>query len=169
MKIFNPNAQGVTTGFGVPTAGTSGQVLRKVDATDYNTEWVNANQVTNILYGETAIPSIPSIGTTAVDLVSFTLPAAGTYRVTYIVRGDVSSATGVPVIFLSDNSNVLVANGEALVSFGTVGQSVTTQTSYVTITTSATYKIRAACFTSGLLGILNDSGGRSKVTWEKIA
>jgi len=30
-----------TSGFGIPTGGTSGQVLAKIDGTDYNTEWVN--------------------------------------------------------------------------------------------------------------------------------
>jgi hypothetical protein len=28
-----------TSGFGVPTGGTSGQILQKVDGTNYNTEW----------------------------------------------------------------------------------------------------------------------------------
>ena len=41
MKVYNPNAIGVTTGFGVPTGGTSGQVLQKVNATNYNTQWVD--------------------------------------------------------------------------------------------------------------------------------
>ena len=39
-------------GQGVPTGGTAGQVLAKVDSTDYNTEWVNqtggaTNEITN--------------------------------------------------------------------------------------------------------------------------
>jgi hypothetical protein len=168
MRVDNPSSIGTSTGFGIPTGGTTGQVIQKVDGTNYNTRWTSTSGLTNIVYGETSIPSTTAIGTTAVDLVSFTLPTAGTYRITYVVRGDVSSSTGVPVIFLSDNSNVLVPNGESLVSFGIIGQSVTTQISYVTITTSTTYKIRAACFTSGLLGISNDTAGRSKVVWEKI-
>lgn len=43
MKVYNPNAIGVTTGFGMPTGGTSGQLLQKVNATNYNTEWRNTN------------------------------------------------------------------------------------------------------------------------------
>lgn len=31
-----------TDGVGVPTGGTAGQILAKVDATDYNTEWIDA-------------------------------------------------------------------------------------------------------------------------------
>lgn len=39
MEIDSPNASGVISGFGVPTGGTSGQVLRKIDSNNYNTEW----------------------------------------------------------------------------------------------------------------------------------
>lgn len=41
MKIDSPNATGITTGFGVPTGGTSGQVLQKTNNTNYGTQWVN--------------------------------------------------------------------------------------------------------------------------------
>lgn len=41
MKVYNPNAIGATTGFGVPTGGTSGQVLQKINSTNYNTQWVD--------------------------------------------------------------------------------------------------------------------------------
>lgn len=41
MKVYNPNAIGVTTGFGVPTGGTSGQLLQKLDGTNYNTQWID--------------------------------------------------------------------------------------------------------------------------------
>ena len=30
-----------TSGYGVPLGGTSGQVLSKIDGTNYNTQWVN--------------------------------------------------------------------------------------------------------------------------------
>jgi hypothetical protein len=46
MKIYNPEALGQLSGFGVPTAGTSGQVLQKVDGTNYNTQWTTAKSVT---------------------------------------------------------------------------------------------------------------------------
>lgn len=47
MDIYNPSAIGVTAGFGVPTGGTSGQILQKVDGTNYNTQWQNAS-ATNV-------------------------------------------------------------------------------------------------------------------------
>jgi hypothetical protein len=46
MRIDLPTAVGTSTGFGVPTAGTSGQVLQKVDGTNYNTQWSDAKTVT---------------------------------------------------------------------------------------------------------------------------
>ena len=36
-----PQGPAGTNGQGVPTGGTAGQVLAKINATDYNTEWVN--------------------------------------------------------------------------------------------------------------------------------
>lgn len=42
MDIYNPSAIGVTAGFGIPTGGTSGQVLQKVDGTNYNTQWASS-------------------------------------------------------------------------------------------------------------------------------
>lgn len=40
MKIYNPQLSGISTGFGIPIAGTSGQVLSKVDSDNYDTQWV---------------------------------------------------------------------------------------------------------------------------------
>ena len=38
-----PQGETGATGAGVPTGGTTGQVLAKVDGTDYNTTWVDAS------------------------------------------------------------------------------------------------------------------------------
>jgi hypothetical protein len=49
MKIHKPTGIGINSGFGVPTAGTSGQILAKVNSTNYNTQWVdNGAQATYI-------------------------------------------------------------------------------------------------------------------------
>lgn len=37
-----PQGQTGATGQGVPQGGTAGQILAKIDGTDYNTEWINA-------------------------------------------------------------------------------------------------------------------------------
>jgi hypothetical protein len=41
MEIENPRLIGTSQGFGIPTAGTSGQILQKVDGANYNTQWVD--------------------------------------------------------------------------------------------------------------------------------
>lgn len=59
-------------GQGIPTGGTAGQVLAKVDGTDYNTEWVNqtggsgpTNEITNT---EPSSPSITDPSTYSVSV-----------------------------------------------------------------------------------------------------
>lgn len=44
-----PGADG-TDGVGVPAGGTTGQVLAKIDATNYNTEWVDPAPVLAAVY-----------------------------------------------------------------------------------------------------------------------
>lgn len=50
MKIDSPNATGVIAGFGVPTGGTSGQILQKVNSTNYNTRWVDKDANTGLIW-----------------------------------------------------------------------------------------------------------------------
>jgi hypothetical protein len=40
-NIKGPAGTNGTNGVGVPVAGTTGQILAKIDATDYNTEWID--------------------------------------------------------------------------------------------------------------------------------
>lgn len=39
MDIYNPSAIGVSSGFGIPTGGTSGQYLMKNSSTNFDTVW----------------------------------------------------------------------------------------------------------------------------------
>lgn len=50
MKIDSPNASGIISGFGVPTGGTSGQVLQKTSNTNYGTQWVTPSTSTRYAY-----------------------------------------------------------------------------------------------------------------------
>jgi hypothetical protein len=43
MEIDSPNAIGTSTGFGIPLSGTAGQILAKIDNTNYNTQWIDAS------------------------------------------------------------------------------------------------------------------------------
>lgn len=51
-----------TNGVGVPTGGTAGQVLSKIDGTDYNTEWKDESSIT-----ETDVATIQNTTTTESD------------------------------------------------------------------------------------------------------
>lgn len=69
MKIDSPNATGIIGGFGIPTGGTSGQILQKVNNTNYNTQWVDKDANTGLIwngriYGSPANMSGASIGGT---------------------------------------------------------------------------------------------------------
>jgi len=46
MKIDNPILLGQSSGFGIPAAGSSGQVLTKIDGTSYNTQWSDVKVAT---------------------------------------------------------------------------------------------------------------------------
>jgi hypothetical protein len=69
MKIDNPILLGQSSGFGIPTAGTSGQVLTKINSTDYNTRWSDAKSVTYNI--------VESCGTTWVNLGRWTTTQTG--------------------------------------------------------------------------------------------
>ena len=133
----------------------------------------NGSQVTgvptNIRYLETEIPSQIGIGQTPVDLVSFTLPEVGTYRVTQIIRGDVGSTESIPIAYLTNNSNVMVPKSEVIISYRIVAQSTVAQINYITTTTAnEVYKSRAQCKNVGTIAISTDENGRSKVIWERV-
>lgn len=70
MKIDSPNATGTISGFGIPTGGTSGQILQKVNNTNYNTQWVDKDANTGLIwngriYGSPANMTGASIGGSA--------------------------------------------------------------------------------------------------------
>jgi hypothetical protein len=64
--VFNftiPRGDTGATGAGVPTGGTTGQVLSKINATDYNTQWITPNAGTVTAVTATA-PVLSSLGAT---------------------------------------------------------------------------------------------------------
>jgi hypothetical protein len=100
MEIENPRLIGTSQGFGVPTAGTSGQILQKVDGTDYNTEWIDPFNVPTVIFarnisaqtiGSNVIPT--TVLTNWTNVISqngaewnqatglFTATKAGTYQI----------------------------------------------------------------------------------------
>ena len=73
MKIDNPILLGEAAGFGIPAAGTSGQVLRKVDGTNYNTQWADNG--------------LPAGGTSGQSLVKNSTTSGDASWVNYIPTG----------------------------------------------------------------------------------
>ena len=83
-------------GVGVPTGGTTGQVLAKASSTDYDTEWVNAGggggavssvngQTGDVVLDADDVGALPD-DTTAADLGAYVKPSGG------IPKADLASA-----------------------------------------------------------------------------
>ena len=103
LKIKNGNAwQSVPAlvgppGQGVPTGGTSGQILKKNSNTNYDTVWANQNEVSNVS-GTT--PSITGVAGTRyvcgeVSTISITPPDSGIIDVIF-VSGSTPAVLTVP-------------------------------------------------------------------------
>jgi len=77
---MGPAGAAGAAGVGVPAGGTTGQVLAKIDGTNYNTQWSSAAGYSEPTIGSTPIPS----GATVTTLAGLTLtsPAANTIQAT---------------------------------------------------------------------------------------
>ena len=121
-------------------------------------------------------PTYPVTGTVAptgtnsgaaTDYMSVAIPSAGTWLVTYSVRGSTNATLNSGISFaLYDNSNVLQANSEvksAFVNSITNIQSTGTGTYVLTTVGAATFKVRV--WAESVVGgqALSDSNGRSYV------
>ena len=131
----------------IATAGGSGSV-----AAEFGTE---------ILTTSVAIPSaVP------VDIISFTLPSAGTWEVIYFLRAQgVAGFAGECGLY--DPTDTKVPNTEILAAFG---EQASTGTGIVRITTTgaAIYKLKAWA-SYGTFGVYSEYNGRTGVTWKKIS
>jgi hypothetical protein len=103
---------------------------------------------------------------TPVDVLSFTLPSAGTWELIYFLRAQGNAGfAGEYAVF--DPTGILVPNSEILCAYGEIAS---TGTGIVRVTTngSATYKIKAWAST-GTYAASTDPNGRTGVTWKKIS
>ena len=151
----------------IPTGGTANQILSKVDSTNYNTQWVN-NATT---FFQTNITTTIDISTTVVDLISFTLPVVGTYKITFIIRSYISTNLTNGVIFLKNNAGTQLNNSMMMPHFGGQGN----QQGYGTMVFIATtqvanevWKVSAFAGGGGVMNVLTDGNGVSRLIWEKI-
>ena len=79
-----PGANG-QNGVGVPVGGTAGQVLAKIDGTNYNTEWVDAGAAGDFLplsggtmSGTIFLPSLRNLLNTDLTVTAYNDTGAGT-------------------------------------------------------------------------------------------
>lgn len=132
----------------IATAGGSGSV-----AAEFGSQMLGVNPI-----------SITS--STPVELLSFTLPSAGTWEIIPVIRTQ-GSTTMVGQYALYNASGTLISNSEILAGYGVL--STTGTAAYqVTTTGSATYKIKAWA-SNGAYNVYSNTDGRSFVTWKKIS
>jgi hypothetical protein len=108
MEIENPRLIGTSQGFGIPAGGTSGQVLRKIDGTNYNTEWVNNGLPTGGTSGQLLIKNSSTSGDASWKSLSFAsvtvsaIPTSSNQDITPVLsRGDGITVSG---------NNIVIAN-----------------------------------------------------------
>lgn len=142
------------------------------------TQWksMTAPQAVAAEYADTgtSITDGQTISTTLADITgsSFTLPTAGTWKVTYnIYTSNVSSAQ--MSVMVADTANVVVPNSRAAVtSLANTGSVYTSNEVYITTAGATTYKLRANADVGSFVIRNNNNisnGGNSKVTYQKVS
>lgn len=125
-------------------------------------------------YGAASLAPTGITSATAIDYLSVVIPTAGTWLISWAVRGSSNSTvSGGIATVLTDSTNAVQANSEALAIFPGTAASVLQATAsgqyVVTTSGAATYKVRVYSI-SNLGGFaLSDNNGRSFVTARKIS
>ena len=99
-------------GQGVPTGGTAGQVLRKIDGTDYNTEWATPGAAAN-RYVNVALSDMTTDLTTGTAKAAWFAPEDGTLASVYIGVHDPSSS-GVVRVDMNDSGGSVFTTRPAI-------------------------------------------------------
>ena len=131
----------------IATAGGSGSV-----AAEFGAQFLTSN--------------VAVTSPTPVDLITFTLPSAGTWEVISFMRAQ--GTPGFAAEFaVFDSSNVIVPNSEIICAFG---ESASTGTGVIRITTTgaAVYKLKGFASTQTFTAF-TDHNGRTGVTWKKLS
>ena len=193
MKIDSPTAIGTSTGFGIPTGGTAGQMLIKNSSTNYDTSWITPTYGRTLMTIGTTISVVANSGGTVME---FTIPSSGVWEVNYNVRTRTATPTAYASIFLTDTSNTIITGSTTFLStyFNAVsgqkqatngaGQTLdvyvtqvpsgtldfqlnTMGMDFLTTTGSTTYRIRMFSY-AGTTQALSDSIGNTAVWYRKI-
>lgn len=131
----------------IATEGGSGSV-----AAEFGAEFLSSN--------------VSVTSSTPVDVITFTLPSAGTWEVISFMRAQ-GTAGFAAEFAIYDANGVKVPNSEILSAYG---ESASTGTGVIRITTNgaATYKLKAFATTLSFQAF-TDVNGRTGVTWKKIS
>jgi hypothetical protein len=181
-----------TSGFGVPTGGTSGQILVKNSSTSGDASWAD-----RAIYGRTAMTNtIPVLASQTATIMEFTIPSAGVWEVNYNVRTRTTARDTYATIFLADTANAQIANTSTFLTMYFVGvsgqkqatngagtpldiyvnnvplgfsdfQMNTRGTDFLTTTGQTTYRIRMVS-QGGTTQALSDANGNTAVWFKKI-
>lgn len=144
MEIDSPNATGIISGFGIPTGGTSGQLLQKVNATNYNTQWLDLDTPIYLSLSKGTVQSIPfQVETTVTDWGTYvnntpsawnsstgtwTCPRTGIYDISfaamldYVAPTDLNNREFAPIInhtFIGGGGTIYIGNYWALTTSST--------------------------------------------------
>lgn len=135
----------------------------------------NTNQNVISENGEnTTITHAGTFSTTLADIAgsSFTIPSAGTWKISYTVFASPSASTNFS-IGIYDNANVLVPNSQGIGNPQTINEVVPViNTVIITTIGATTYKLRgianAGTITIRNTGVSVSSAANSKILWVKI-
>ncbi|MEQ1849704.1 MAG: hypothetical protein ABL890_03895 [Candidatus Peribacteraceae bacterium] len=162
----------IDTGSGVTISNQGGTVVVRSDGT--NVKLVADTAAYAAEYGSnltiTDAQTTTSTSNTDVTGGSFTLPSAGTWRVTVNVNTAITAgAAGDVSLLLTDSNNTAVAGsyitlrGEANGSFLSATREV-----FITTTQVATYKLRWRVGSGDTATIYNDANSSTNIAWEKV-
>lgn len=132
----------------IATAGGSGSV-----AAEFGSLTMGANPIT-----------VSNL--TPVEILSFTLPSAGTWEVIPYLRAQ-GSPGFVGEYAIYNESGTIISNSEVMIGYG-VNSTTGTGAMNITTTGSTTIKIKAWA-SNGLYSIMSNGDGRSAVTWKKLS
>ena len=99
-------------GEGVPAGGTAGQVLRKIDGTDYNTEWATTGAAAN-RYVNVALSDMTTDLTTGTAKAAWFAPEDGELASVYIGVHDPSSS-GIVRVDMNDSGGSVFTTRPAI-------------------------------------------------------
>jgi hypothetical protein len=188
MKIDSPNSIGISTGFGIPTGGTDGQMLIKNSSTNYDTIWtgttptlVQATNTSGQSIGNNVSPSIIVTGWTNLTTQNatewnattgvFTATKAGTYLVssnlTYAAKS-ANQSGNVSNVSVFKNSTAQSISTIAALNTASVIRSMGTAIAIVNLAIGDTITIRTYHDLVGT-ATLSTTTGLNNVTIQQIA